>query len=259
MFNYKQLLRLLIRRILIVFSVYQFSRILFLLFNRGNFSNIDVKTFLGGALFDLSAIGFINLAFILLHLIPGNFKYKKGYQHGLKLGFFSVNLLFIATNFVDLEYYKFTGRRSSFGLITAKGMEHEIGGLILSFLQEFWYILVGFILLAILLWRALSKPRIIFPLEQLTPKVIAKQTGILILSLGVGLLMARGGWSEKPLRIVDAINYSSLGNTALVLNTPFSIMKTAGEKETLTDPNFFTETKLNAIFNPVWTLSLIHI
>ncbi len=252
MFNYKQLLKLLIRRILIVFSIYQFSRILFLLFNRGNFSNIDVKTFLGGALFDLSAIGFINLAFILLHLIPGNFKYKKGYQHGLKLGFYSVNLLFVATNFVDLEYYKFTGRRSSFGLITAKGMEHEIGGLILSFLQEFWYILVGFIVLAILLWRALSKPRIIFPLEQLTPKVVAKQTGILILSLGVGLLMARGGWGEKPLRIVDAINYSSLGNTALVLNTPFSIMKTAGEKETLTDPNFFSQTKLNSIFNPVW-------
>ncbi len=252
MHNHRLLLKLLVRRIFIVFVVYQISRVLFLLFNRANFSNLDVKTFLGGALFDFSAIGFINLLFILLHLFPGNFKYRNGYQKGLKIGFFVANLIFIATNFVDLEYYKFTGRRSSFGLITAKGMEHEIGGLIISFLQEFWYILLGFILLAILLWRVLSKPNFILPIEKLTVKVIFKQIGILILSLGVGLLMARGGWGEKPLRIVDAINYSSLGNSALVLNTPFSIMKTAGKKETLVDPKFYSETELNQIFNPVF-------
>jgi phosphoglycerol transferase MdoB-like AlkP superfamily enzyme len=210
---------------------------------------------LGGALFDLSAIGFINLAFILLHLFPAQFIYRKGYQQGLKIGFYVVNLIFIATNFVDLEYYKFTGRRSSFGLITAKGMEHEIGGLMLSFLQEFWYQFVFFILVAVLFWRLLSKPRTIFPLEQLTVKVVTKQLGILILSLGVGLLMARGGWGEKPIRIVDAITYSSLGNAALVLNTPFSIMKTAGSKETLTDPNYFSEEELNRIFNPVYISS----
>jgi len=150
MFNYKQLLKLLFRRLFILFIIYQFSRILFLLFNRNSFSNLDVKTFLGGALFDLSAIGFINLAFILLHLFPAQFFYRKGYQQGLKIGFYVVNLIFIATNFVDLEYYKFTGRRSSFGLITAKGMEHEIGGLMLSFLQEFWYQFVFFILVAVL-------------------------------------------------------------------------------------------------------------
>ncbi len=255
MFNYKRLLKLLFRRLFILFIIYQFSRILFLLFNRSSFTNLDVKTFLGGALFDLSAIGFINLAFILLHLFPAQFIYKKGYQHGLKIGFYTVNLVFIATNFVDLEYYKFTGRRSSFGLITAKGMEHEIGGLMLSFLQEFWYQFVFFILIALLFWRLLSKPRIIFPLEQLTVKAISKQIGIMVLSLGVGLLMARGGWGEKPIRIVDAINYSSLGNAALVLNTPFSIMKTAGSKETLTDPKFYSEKVLNRIFNPVYVSS----
>ncbi len=252
MYNYRQLLKLLIRRITIVFVVYQVSRVLFLLFNRGNFTNLDVKTFLGGALFDLSAIGFINLVFIILHLFPGNFKYKSGYQKGLKIGFYAVNLLFIATNFVDLEYYKFTGRRSSFGLITAKGMEHEIGGLIISFLQEFWYILLGFILLSILLWRALSKPKFIFPIEALTVKVVFKQIGILILSLGIGLLLSSGGFGKKPIRIVDAINYSSLGNSALVLNTPFSILKTIGKKETLVDPKFFTDKELNQIFNPVF-------
>ena len=44
---------------------------------------------------------------------PGAFKYKNSFQKGLKIAFFAVNLLFILTNFVDFEYYKFTGRRSS--------------------------------------------------------------------------------------------------------------------------------------------------
>jgi hypothetical protein len=99
---------------------------------------------------DLSAIGYINLIFILGHLIPGNFKYKPIYQKGLKISFYSVNLLFIATNFVDFEYYKFTGRRSSFGLITATGMENEIGVLLLSFLKEFWYLPLLLIAIGIL-------------------------------------------------------------------------------------------------------------
>ena len=224
---------------------------LFLLLNP-NFSNLDVKTFFGGALFDLSAIGFINLLFILLHLIPLGFIYKRAYQSGLKVAFYTVNLIFIATNFIDLEYFKFTGRRSSFALITAKGMENEIGRLIISFAQEFWYILVGFLVLAIIFWKILSKPTFVYPLDKISVKQRASQSGIMILALGVGLLMARGGFGKKPIRIVDAINYSSLGNSSLVLNTPYSILKTVGKKSDLTDPKFYSDEELNEIFNPVF-------
>ena len=252
MYNNSILVKLLVKRIFIVFLCYLLCRVLFLYFNKNTFTNLDFQTFWGGALFDLAAIGFINLVFIVLHLFPGNFKYNSGYQKGLKIAFYAINLIFIATNFVDFEYYKFTGRRSSIGLITATGMEHEIGGLMISFLKEFWYVLLGFIVLAIVLWKLLSKPKFIFPVEQLTVKVIFKQTGILILALGIGLLMARGGFGSKPIRIVDAINYSSLGNSALVLNTPFSILKTIGKKETLADPKFYSDWELNQIFDPVF-------
>jgi phosphoglycerol transferase MdoB-like AlkP superfamily enzyme len=248
--NYKKLVTLLIKRITIVFIVYQICRFLFFFFNRNAFSTIDSKAIFGGVLFDLAAIGFINIVFVLLHLIPFQFIYKSTYQKVLKIAFYVVNLIFIATNLVDFEYYKFTGRRSSFGLITAKGMENEIGTLIPSFLKEFWFLPLGFIVFAFLFWKLLSKPKF----EKVTPisnKIIGKQIGILLLSLTITLLMARGGFGKKPIRIVDAINYSSIGNTALVLNTPFSILKTIGNKETLVDPKFYSETELNSIFNPV--------
>ena len=125
--HHYNLLKLLIKRIGIVFITYQLCRILFLFFNKSYFPEITPKIFFGGMIYDLSAIGFINLLFIVLHLIPGNYKYKPNYQSRLKIAFFIVNIIFIATNFVDFEYFKFTGRRRSFGLITANGMENEIG------------------------------------------------------------------------------------------------------------------------------------
>ncbi|MFY0483329.1 LTA synthase family protein [Flavobacterium sp. PLA-1-15] len=251
MYNYYSLLKLLAKRLGIVFIIYQLCRILFLAFNQDSFTNINLNTFIGGFRFDLSAISFINILFVLLHLVPGNFKYRPGYQKGLKIGFFAVNIIFIATNFVDFEYYKFTGRRSSFGLITAKGMENEIGGLLVSYLKEFWYLPLLLIGLAILLWKLFSKPHLVLPAEKLNVRDITKQSFILLFALAVTFLMARGGWQRKPLRIVDSINYASLGNSALVLNTPFTIFKTLGAKESLSDVKFYTNSELDAIFNPV--------
>jgi phosphoglycerol transferase MdoB-like AlkP superfamily enzyme len=247
---YKDLIKLLLKRLLIVAFLYQVCRILFYAFNRNAFDKLDLFTFLGGLQFDLSAIGYINLIFILGHLIPGNFKYKPIYQKGLKISFYSVNLLFIATNFVDFEYYKFTGRRSSFGLITATGMENEIGVLLLSFLKEFWYLPLLLIAIGILFWKSIGNFKS-GNSNSTSKRHHLKEFVILIIALGLGLLMGRGGFRKKPLKVVDAISYSGTGNSALILNTPFTILKTIGKKETLESPKFYDQTTLDRIFNPV--------
>lgn len=230
---------------------YQLCRLLFIAFNHSFFPNIDANSFVGGAVFDLSAIGFTNLLFVLLHLFPGAFQNRNGYQKGLKIAFFAVNLIFLATNFVDFEYFKFTGRRSSFGLITAKGMEHEIGGLIPMFLANYWYLPLGFAVFAIGFWKLLGTVELSPEGETKKPSVWVKQTAVLLTGLGIAFLMARGGINAKPIRIVDAVNYTAIGNTAVVLNTPYSILKTLGSKETLTDPQFYSAQELPKIFNPV--------
>jgi hypothetical protein len=205
-------------------------------------------------IYDLAAIGIINLVFMFLYLVPGNFKYSFRYQKIVKILFYAVNLIFLATNFIDFEYYKFTGRRSSIGLLTAKGMENEIFGLIPSFFREFWYLPLGFIVFSILIWKSLGKSKQ-FGTDLISIKNSGKQVVVLILSLALFILMARGGFSNKPLRVVDAVNYSSIGNAAVVLNTPFSVLKTIGKNETLVDPKFFPKEVLNTIFSTVFTTS----
>lgn len=249
--NYWNSVKLFFKRFLVVLIMYQFCRFLFYYFNRKAFTDVEFSSFLGGVKFDLSAIAYVNLLFIILHLVPGNFKYKILYQKVLKIAFYVVNLVFILTNFVDFEYYKFTGRRSSFGMITATGMEHEIGGLLLSFVQEFWYVPVLAVVFGVLIWKALPSYRFVNFQNRSAIKDSLKQVGVLILGIGLFLVLARGGFQEKPIKVVDSVNYGSINHAALVLNTPFCILKTIGKKETLESPKFYSENELNTIFNPV--------
>jgi hypothetical protein len=159
--NYFESIKLFIKRYFVVLFIYQICRLLFYFFNRNAFENISLKSFLGGIRFDLSAIAYINLIFAVFHFIPGDFKFKPSYQKILKIGFYFVNLIFILTNFVDFEYYKFTGRRSTFGMITATGMENEIGGLLFSFLTEFWHLPLIAFLFGFTFWKAIPNIKLI--------------------------------------------------------------------------------------------------
>jgi phosphoglycerol transferase MdoB-like AlkP superfamily enzyme len=253
--NYKKNGLILLKRLLLLVLIYQVSRVLFYFMNASSFQNFNLKTLKGGILFDLAAIAYLNLIFVIAHLIPGNFKYTLTYQKRLKISFYALNLLFIATNFIDIIYYRFTGKRSTFSMITAKGMEHEIFGLIPSFLMQFWYIGVAFLIFSVLFWKLLPHFKQINPIEKLQKKDLIKQYAFLILAIALGLLISRGGFRKKPLKIVDAVVYGELGNSALILNTPFCILKTLAKKEDIEKVHYFDEKELVSIYNPIVNLN----
>ncbi|WP_228520367.1 alkaline phosphatase family protein [Flavobacterium sp. CSZ] len=218
------------------------------------FDDFTLQTFTGGILFDLAAISYLNIVFLVAHLLPGNFKYNDLYQRILKITFYVVNLIFIATNFIDIIYYRFTSRRSTFGMITAKGMEQEAIGLIPSFLAEFWYIGLIFIAISVLLWKLLPDLNKNIARQDLTKKDYLLKFSYLILSIAVLLILGRGGFQKKPIKIVDGIKYGALSNTALVLNTPFTILKTITKKEDLENTTYYNTKELKSIYNPVISL-----
>jgi len=218
------------------------------------FGDFTFQTFIGGLLFDFAAISYLNLFFLVAHLLPGNFKYNSLYQRILKITFYTVNLLFIATNFIDIIYYRFTSRRSTFGMITAKGMEEEAIGLLPSFLAEFWYIGLIFIAISVLFWKLLPDLNKNVTRQDLTKKDYFLKFSYLIVSVAVLLILGRGGFQKKPIKIVDGIKYGALGNTALVLNTPFTILKTIAKKEDIENITYYNTKELKSIYNPVISL-----
>lgn len=251
--NYFKNIKLLSKRLFLVIIIYQICRLFFLIFNYKSFDSLNYSAFLGGLRFDLSAIAYINLLFILAHSIIGNFKNQKNYQKILKIFFFSVNSLFIISNFIDIEYFKFTGRRSSYTLITASGMEKDLPRLLSSFVLDYWYILLLLLITLIIFWKLIPDEK--FEINtSLSTKNYMNQLCIFILFISLSIIIGRGGFQRVPLKRVHAIQYTKAKNTALVLNTPFCILKTINKKEDIQEKRFFPKQKLDSIYSPIISL-----
>lgn len=234
------------KRILLLVVFYQFIRLGFLIYNYSFLDQLDYKTFLGGLIFDLSAIGYINLIFALLHFIPGQIQENKIFQTILFYSFYIVNAIFITTNFIDYEYYKFIGRRSSFSMMMADGMEQEIPGLIQSYMVDYYQIPLLIIFCVLLFYYILSK------IEYKNVGKLSFKLGIPFMLLAIGIMFIMGrGVGRKPLRIVDASNYGVVGNSAFILNTPFTILKTLNKKEVLNTEKYFSDAEAEKYFNPI--------
>lgn len=249
--NINQNVILFLKRFILILVTYQLSRILFFFMNLELFEGFTFKIFIGGVLFDLAVISYINFIFLFFHVVPGNFKYKTVYQTILKISFYTVNLIFLSTNFVDIIYYRFTGRRSTFALITARGMENDTIRLIPSFLQDFWYVGVLFIIISIVLWKLIPDPKDTIVIQRLSKKDYLKKYTYVVVLLVAILLVGRGGFRKKPIRIVDAVEYGEVNNAGLVLNTPFSILKTLFKKEDIDNTHYYDSKELSKTYNPV--------
>ncbi len=248
--NYRKSVILLLKRLLLVTVSYSFLRILFLGFQWNAFNEVGLKSFIGGIRFDLSVIFYTNILVIIGHTLPGNFKYNRIYQQVLKWVFYCSNIIFLCSNFVDFIYYSFTGKRSTYGLITASGMQQEIGGLLPSFMKQFWYVfLLGFVF-AFLFFKLIPKQHF-SPPHKVSRKAILKQTVFFLIAISSCIVIGRGGLQRKPLRRVDAIKYAPSKNTPIVLNTPFCILKTIGKKKELKPLNYYSTEKLNSLYNPI--------
>lgn len=248
--NYKKSLTLLLKRIAYLIISYSLLRLLFLVFQWYAFQDVTLLNFIGGVRFDLSVIFYTNILIIIGHTAPGNFKYKSKYQNTLKWVFYVSNIVFLCTNFVDFVYYSFTGKRSTYGLITASGMQQEIGGLLPSFMKEFWYIFLISFLFAYLFYKFIPK-QTFNQVKVITKKGLVKQISFFIIALASCIIIGRGGFQRKPLSRVDAIKYAHSKNTPIVLNTPFCILKTIGQKKELKELSYFTKEKTNELFSPI--------
>src|ERR1051325_5984932 len=116
---------LLLRRLALVLGIYTALRALFLLLNyslfRQSHSGQIALAFLQGLRFDLSAIAAINLVFIVLTFLPRRVAPSRLYELVMKSVFIAFNLPFLLLNIADLEYFQFTGRRSTLALASMAG------------------------------------------------------------------------------------------------------------------------------------------
>jgi phosphoglycerol transferase MdoB-like AlkP superfamily enzyme len=242
----------------IVLLLFFLSRIFFYIFNFSYFSGLGfvelMKIFIIGLRFDISAIIIINAPFIILNSVPFRFRSGKVYQGFTNAYFYIINSIGLMANFVDLIYFRFTLKRTTADIFSYLGVGGDFNKLIPQFLKDFWYVLVlWLIFVGILVW---------FSLRFKVKSGGGKGKGgnfkyyfingfLFVVIMFISVIGIRGGWQLRPISLITAGNYTSAKYVPLLLNTPFSIAKTAGN-ETLKTVKYFTrENELAKIYSPV--------
>ena len=209
--------------------------------------------FRGSLLFDTSAILYTNSLYAIMLLIPLHLKEKAGWQKAAKWVFVVVNSLMVAANLADCVYFQYTGRRTTATVFSEFGNEGNIGGIIgVEFLRH-WYLVLLFLFVVWALWRFYVIPK----RRETKPLIIYYTLQTLCLAAFVPCCIAgmRGGWTRavRPITLSNANQYVDHPLEAgIVLNTPFSVIRTIGKKAFVT-PNYLSEEEMNTLFSPVHT------
>lgn len=245
---------LLLYRLCIMFVLLVLSRWSLYWLNTNMFGTLSSSqlwhAFWHGMRFDMFVLSILAvpplLYYTLLAPLMGAGRYIERLANTISLlGLFVAMML----NASDAIYYRFTLKRLSFDIFPYL-LEHG-GGLefLPMFIIDFWYITLPSLIIIILFsklflckWRQ-RKARLS------TPRPIASI--VLFLISGTLLIVAmRGGLQLKPIRIVDASRGTTPVAVPLVLNTPFSIVKTYGQKG-LQETSFFEPQALAHYYNPL--------
>lgn len=244
-------------RIFLIILLFSLCRIGFYVFNFKMFPDISfnemMKIMYGGLTFDLSAIVYINMIFILMHIIPLEVRYEELYQKILKYLFYITNGIALAMNGMDFVYYRFVDKRATADVFKTFEHESNLMKVFFRFLYDYWPATLFTFFAWFLMVYFYNKVKLEKPVK--VNRIGYYAINIIMIPLVIALVIgaARGGYkhSTRPITISNAARYvDKPQNVALVLNTPFSVFRTF-DKKPLVKYKFFGEDKLNTLYTPV--------
>ena len=245
--------------ILLVMAAYTLSRLFFFVTSPDLFPDVSAahlwEMLLGGVRFDLTAILYLSSVYLLLALfpLPMNWRQNGVYQSVAKWFFLVPNLVGIAVNCADTVYVRFTDRRTT---ITFFDEFQNDGNLLSVFLQgavQYWYVTIFTIfLMAGVVWLYRKSTHNPSPVTRNPYIYYIFETLLFVVSVYFIVIGIRGGFGKytRPITLSNALQYTDRPQeTLLVLNTPFSIMRST-EGSTYTEPHYFAEDEVARIMSP---------
>ena len=235
--------------LLLVYLVYQIARYEYY-FENVDYLNYTFDVFKGGLVFDTSAIIYTNALYIVLMLLPWHKKENRGYHLFCKWFYLIVNGMTFAINLADSVYFQYTMRRTTTTVFDEFANEDNLGSIIGTEFLNHWYLVLLFFFVMILLWKLYCMPKVMINLRYY---YIANIAALLIV-IPLSIAGIRGGFTTavRPITISNANQYAQRPvDAALVLNTPFSLIRTIG-KNVFAVPHYFdNEADVEAIYTPI--------
>ena len=260
-FPFSNLLAVLIN-LAFAYIIYMITRVAFVLENWDLFGAgwgaLTTSDLLAGSLrFDTAAIFYTHALWIVLMLLPVHLKERPWWHTLCKYIYVTVNTLAIFLNLSDAVYSRFTGRRTTATFFSEFSNEGNLGGILFTEILNHWYLLLLFLFLVAIMVLFYVKPASthssIQAFKQLCIKYYLINTLSLLLFIPLAIGGIRGGFTTavRPITISNANQYvNSPTEAAIVLNTPFSLIRTIGKKP-FTTPHYMTEAEMDALYSPL--------
>lgn len=247
--------------LVLVYLLYMVTRVAFVLENWNLFSvdwgQLSMGEVLAGSLrFDSSAIIYTNALWIILMLFPLHYKERSWWHTMCKWIFVAVNSLGLSLNLVDAVYSQFTGRRTTATFFSEFSNESNLSGIFFTELVGHWYLFLLALAIIAALWFLYLKPgdssRVYTFAYSRTHYYLVNSLALLV-AVPFSIFAMRGGFTRdtRPITISNANQYvHSPQQASIVLNTPFSIIRTIG-KNAFKNPQYLPEEQLATLYTPV--------
>ena len=251
--------KILIYRLALTYLFYFFARLTFYYFNQAHLKVAGVGDFFRlafyGLLFDTTAIIYINLLFIFISVLPLLINTKKSFQRILFWVYFGCNIPAYLVNFIDIAYFSYNKTRLTTNDWALIENEHNLLTLLAGFLVQYWAIFIVF-LVFVVLWIFLYKRTHIEEEKVMYRKPYFITSVIVLILLAPTLIFGIRGFSFKtgviPLTVMDASKYAhDISQVNILLNTPFTIIRTMGKNEGFKKFHFTTDTYIAENIKPI--------
>lgn len=244
--------------LLLVMAIYTLSRVFFYWINIDLYPNVDnahlIEMVMGGWRFDLTALLYLNSLYILLILLPLPVQIRNNEQYirVTNYSFYIPNIIGLIANTMDMVYVRFTDRRTTCTLFTEFQNDGNLAQIILQAAGQYWYVtLFGIAIIALLIVASRKTWQIKTPNR--TWMYYLANSALMVVSIYFVVIGIRGGFGKytRPITISNAMQYANTPQeTAILLNTPFSLMKSL-ENTTYVHPQYFSNEEAEAIFSPI--------
>ena len=244
--------------LLLVMALYTISRLFFYWVNVDLYPNVSTNHLLemlaGGLRFDLTALLYLNSLYLLLVLLPlpTTIRNHKKYLCAAKWTFWIPNILGFIANCMDIVYVRFTDRRTTCTIFTEFQNDSNLANIIGQSMWQYWYVtLFGIAIIALFIVFTRKKWHVTPPRKAWIYYII--ESVFMLVTIYFVVIGIRGGFGKytRPITISNAMQYTNTPQeTAILLNTPFSLMKSL-ENTTYIHPHYFSNEEAEEIFSPI--------
>ena len=187
--------KLVFKQLALLICLYAYTRLLFLVFNFSYFTHSEsiISPFIYGIRFDLVVICWLNGLLFITLLLPFKFIQHPYFKKTYRIIFIVINALALLFNCIDIGYFEFIQKRSTFDLFQTLGGENDGMQLLPQYIADYWFVL--------LIWISVITALVYFSKNKETKTIewtnklkFIQLASLFCIFLPLLVIGSRGGW-----------------------------------------------------------------